>query len=82
MKIGDRVRLWVDDSGNQAQSPTPTSRAGREAILTGFLMWYAVAVAAALLAMFARNRADRVRAAGWDREIESWACDGGLENRR
>jgi hypothetical protein len=81
VKIGDRVQMWVDDSGNQTLPPTPMSRAAREAILLGFAMWYGVVIPAALLVTVARNRLNRVRYAEWDREIESFADDGGRDNR-
>jgi hypothetical protein len=82
VKIGDRVQMWVDCTSNQTRPPTPMSRAGREAILLGFAIWYGAVLAAASSVMFVRNRLDRAREAGWDREIESLANDGGLDKRR
>lgn len=82
VEIGDRVQIWVDDTGNLTRPPTPMSRAGNEAILLGYAMWYGATLAAASLVMFVQNRLDRVRDAEWDREIESLADNGGIDDRR
>ena len=58
------------------------SRAGNEAILLGYAMWYGATLAAASLVTFVRNRLHRVRDAEWDREMESLADNGGIDTRR
>ena len=38
---GDQVAIWVDDSGALTDEPTPTTRAGVDAVTAALFMWQA-----------------------------------------
>ena len=79
-KVGDQLRIWVNDAGETAPSPTPISQAGIDAVGAGAGMWCAVALALTALAAMIRCPLDRIRYAQWERELKSLA-DGGRANR-
>lgn len=82
VKVGDRQSVWVNDRGEIAGQPSPSSKAGVEAVSAAFALWLAVAQAAAVLVFLVRHWLDRSRYAEWDREInESRNNDAGRNHR-
>jgi len=79
-KVGDQLRIWVDDAGERAASPTPISQAGIDAVGAGAGIWFAVALVLTALAAMIRCPLNRIRCAQWERELKSLA-DGGRANR-
>ena len=79
-KIGDQLRIWVNDDGEIASSPTPISQAGIDAVGAGAGMWCAVALALTALTAMIRSPLNRLRYAQWERELKSLA-GGGRANR-
>lgn len=75
-KVGDQLRIWVNDAGERAPSPTPTSQAGIDAVGAGLGMWCAVALALTAVAAMIRSRLNRLRDAQWERELKSLAGGG------
>lgn len=74
-KAGDRLTIWVDSDGNYVGTPTPTSRAGADAVAAGLATWLgAVAATSALMASL-RSRLNRLRYAGWERDLRCLADD-------
>jgi hypothetical protein len=69
VKTGDPLRIWVDRDGNGVDAPTPTSRAGVEAVGVAYTAWQTVALAAAGLICWGRSRLERRRDAAWERDI-------------
>jgi len=76
-KVGDQLRIWVDDAGEIALSPTPISQAGIDAVGAGAGMWCAVALALTTLAAMIRSPLNRLRYAQWERELKSELIDRG-----
>jgi hypothetical protein len=77
VKAGDPQDVWVDDEGNQVAAPTPTSRAGVDAVSAGAAAWVSAVVGAAGLSAWIRARLMRRRYNSWDRELEMLVNDGG-----
>jgi hypothetical protein len=48
-KPGDHVAIWVDNNGAATDEPTPTTRAGVDAVTAALFMWAGVTAAAAIL---------------------------------
>jgi hypothetical protein len=79
-KVGDQLRIWVNDAGERAPSPTPISQAGIDGVGAGAGMWCAVALALTALAAMIRSPLNRLRYAQWERELKGLG-DGGRANR-
>lgn len=77
VKAGDSLTIWVDRDGNCVGPPTPTSRAGAEAVGVAVAMWLAAAAVTAALTASLRSQLNRLRNAEWDREFQTLANDGG-----
>jgi len=77
IKPGDPLDVWVDDEGNQVAAPTPTSRAGFDAVSAGVAMWVSAVLGAAGLLAWIRAGLMRRRYNSWDRELEMLVNDGG-----
>ncbi|MDG5481996.1 Rv1733c family protein [Mycolicibacterium gadium] len=75
-KPGDQVSIWVDDKGALTDAPTSTSRAGIDAVTAALFMWAGVTAAAAILSAGTRAAVDRIRAARWQRAIDTLLRDG------
>jgi hypothetical protein len=75
MKTGDPLKIWVDRDGNGVDAPTPTSRAGVEAVGVAYTAWQTVALAAAGLICWGRSRLERRRDAAWERDIRCLVDD-------
>jgi hypothetical protein len=83
VKTGDQLTIWVDRDGNRVDAPTPTSRAGVEAVGVAYAAWQTVALAAAGLICWGRARLDRRRDSAWERDIRCLVDDdGGRTNRK
>jgi hypothetical protein len=77
-KAGDQLDVWVDGSGKQVEAPTPTSRAGIDAIFAAAGAWLIVMASAAGFSVFVRSWLIRQRYTGWDREWQALVTgDGG-----
>ena len=70
-KAGDHVAIWVDDNGALTDGPTPTSRAGADAVTAALFMWAGVTAAAAILVAGIQAVCDRVRAIRWQRALDT-----------
>jgi len=68
---GDHVAIWVDDNGALTDDPTPTSRAGADAVTAALFMWAGVPAAAAILLAGTQAVCDRVRAIRWQRALDT-----------
>jgi hypothetical protein len=71
VKPGDHVAIWVDNNGALAEEPTPTTRAGVDAVTAALFVWAAVAAAAATLLAGTRAVCDRIRAMRWQHAIDT-----------
>lgn len=81
VKPGESVGVWVDRYGNQAAPPTPSWRAVADAAVAATGFWLATtAVAAGLFALFV-SWLNRLRYAGWERDITALADNGGGRTR-
>ena len=76
-KVGDRIKIWVDKYGNPVRSPTPTGRAGSDAVATALAILLSVGLWLTFLVTSARSRLDQARDAQWEREIRCLQEDGG-----
>jgi hypothetical protein len=81
-KTGDPLQIWVDGDGNHVDAPTPTSRAGWDAVGVAYAAWQAVLFTVAGLLWWGRARLDRRRISGWERDIRSLVYGGGSGNRK
>lgn len=81
-KVGQHIRIWIDENGNPADPPTPAWRALTVALATGLAIVLATALASAALATGIRARLDRARDVQWEREIRYFQEDGGRTNQR
>lgn len=68
---GDHVAIWVDNNGALTDEPTPTTRAGVDAVTAALFMWAGVTAAAAILLAGTRAVCDRVRAIRWQHAIDT-----------
>jgi hypothetical protein len=83
VKTGDPLSIWVDRDGDRVNAPTPTSRAGMEAIGIAYAAWQTVAFAVAGLIWWGRSCLDRRRDSGWEDDIRCLVDDdGGRTNRK
>lgn len=81
-KPGQHVRIWIDETGNPADPPTPTWQALSGAAGTVLAIALVVGAGAASLVAGSRLRLDRARDAQWDYEIRCFQDDGGRANQR
>ena len=70
-KPGDHVAIWVDNNGALTDEPTPTTRAGVDAVTATLVMWAGVTAAAAILLAGTRAVCDRIRATRWQHAIDT-----------
>jgi hypothetical protein len=82
VKTDDPLLIWVDGGGERVGAPTPTSRAGVDAVGVAYAAWQAVIFAVLGLVCWGRSRVDRRRISGWEREIRSLVYGGGSGNRK
>jgi hypothetical protein len=75
VKTGDPLTIWADRNGDRVAAPTPTSRAGVEAVGVAFVAWQTVAFALAGLIWWTRSSLDRLRDSAWERDIRCLVDD-------
>ena len=78
---GDQVAIWVDDSGALTDEPTPTTRAGVDAVTAALFMWAGVTAAAAILLAGTRAVGDRIRASRWQHAIDTLVGRDGAQTQ-
>jgi hypothetical protein len=76
VKVGDRVDIWVDGNGNEVDPPTPTSRAGFDAINVAAPIELVVVAASVALVAATRWWLDRIRNARWENDLKALAGGG------
>ena len=76
VKPGDRIQIWVDDSGNHVNSPAPLRPVLDALTVAASIILLAVTLLTSMLGLM-RWRLQRARDAQWDREIGSLADNGG-----
>jgi hypothetical protein len=70
-KPGDHAAIWVDNNGAATDEPTPTTRAGVDAVTAALFMWAGVTAAAAILLAATQAVCDRIRAIRWQHAIDT-----------
>ena len=80
-RVGDRLPIWLDESGNLTTRPVAGS-AVADAIGVGVVVWLAFGGAGTGLLALLRWWLDVGRFARWERELNSLADDGGGRTRR
>ena len=75
-KTGDRIEIWVDNTGAQVPPPTPTSRAAVEAVTGALVIWISVAAIAATVFTATRAISDRIRFTGWQHDLDTLVGNG------
>lgn len=70
-KPGDHLAIWIDNNGALTDEPTPTTRAGVDAVWAALFMWAGVTAAAAILLAGTRTVFDRIRAVRWQHAIDT-----------
>ncbi|MGY4650716.1 Rv1733c family protein [Mycobacterium sp. URHB0021] len=68
---GDHVAIWVDNNGALTDEPTPTTRAGVDAVTAALFTWAGVTAAAAILLAGTRAVGVRIRAIRWQHAIDT-----------
>ena len=68
---GDHVAIWVDHNGALTDEPTPTTRAGVDAVTAALFMWAGVTAAAVILLAGTRAVCARIRAIRWQHAIDT-----------
>jgi hypothetical protein len=74
---GDQLDVWVDASGDLVAAPTPTWRAGVDAMLAGAGTLFIAMVGVAGLSLLVRWWLTQRRHSSWDREWRALVSDGG-----
>jgi hypothetical protein len=81
-KVGQHVRIWIDDNGNPADPPTPPWRALAAGLGTVLALVLATGVAMGLSFNGIRSLLDHARDDQWEREIRCFQENGGRTNQR
>jgi hypothetical protein len=68
---GDHVEIWVDNNGAVADEPTPTTRAGVDAVTTALFIWAGLTTAAVILLAGVEALCNRFRAIRWQRALDT-----------
>ncbi|GLP76777.1 membrane protein [Mycobacterium antarcticum] len=76
VKAGDLVDVWVDEGGRQVSAPSPSGRAGEEALGAAVLVWLGVVGTMVGCVMLSRRRLNRTRYAAWDRDLRMLSGGG------
>ena len=74
------MTIWIDTEGNRTKEPLSDQNAATEAVVTAFGLWFATVGLAAAAWTILRIRLNRLRYAGWDRELDDLADNGGRTN--
>jgi len=70
MKAGDRIPIWVDDTGKRTTPPRTEADARAGGIGAGLMLWLMVAALTGWAVSLLRRLFDRLRYRGWDRDIQ------------
>ncbi|HTQ15831.1 hypothetical protein [Mycobacterium sp.] len=81
-KVGERIGVWIDKSGNTVVPPTPTWHAVGDAIGTVMVTMLIVSLGMTSLVAGVRSRLDRTRDAQWERALRCLHEDEGRRNQR
>lgn len=80
-KVGDRVDIWVDDTGEPVAEPATTAHAAVEAASVAVGILAGMAGTAVLLFLSVRAVCNRIRYAQWQRGLDSLVGHGGSSQR-
>lgn len=69
-KAGDKMEIWVDDSGLLSPPPPDPADPALAAVVMALSVWGGAAFAAAGFVTFVRRHLDRLRYASWQREFQ------------
>ncbi|MGA9493100.1 MAG: hypothetical protein WBV80_23020 [Mycobacterium sp.] len=82
LKAGAPLTIWVDDTGNRVNRPTPMAAADIEALTIAVAVWVIAALVAAMAVAATSVHVSLVRDAQWDRDIRLLVGDdSGRTNR-
>ncbi len=73
VSMGDRIEIWLNQNGDEVTAPTPTWRAGADAVIVGYTLLGGVVITAVSLLTFVFERLARVRDVQWDQAIDRLA---------
>jgi hypothetical protein len=73
VSVGGRIEIWVDQNGDEVAAPTPTWRAGADAVVVGYTLLGGVVITTVSLLTFVFERLARVRDVQWDQAIDRLA---------
>lgn len=77
LRKGDRLTIWVDESGARTIRPPSSTDAVVQAAGAAMLLWMAGLTPAMAAFLLLRDRLNRARARAWDSEFEGLSGDGG-----
>ncbi|ADU00972.1 Rv1733c family protein [Mycolicibacterium gilvum] len=77
---GDRLTIWVDDSGDLVRKGLTDGDAATQAVVGALGVWFAVTGLGVATWMLLRLRLDHLRSQNWDRELDDLADNGGRSN--
>jgi hypothetical protein len=75
-QAGDHVQIWVDDDGSPAEEPAATARAATEAATAAVALVIGAVGLTTILFSATRIMLDRIRATGWQRDIDNLVGHG------
>jgi hypothetical protein len=81
VESGAAMEIWVNSNGDHVGPPAPPSQAGVEAVGAGLAVGLTMLGMTVGVCTAVRRQIDRVRLAGWERELRSLADDGGHANK-
>jgi len=81
-KVGDHVRIWLDDKGSVTSPPVTAADLRIEMFGTVALLWLLIAALIGGAFALARNALDRSRNRGWDRGLMELVDNGGGSTTR
>jgi hypothetical protein len=82
VQTGDRMTIWLDESGKVVAAPLTEGDAGLNAALAAATVWITIVACAAAAALLVRRALDRSRDRDWDRALNLLAHnDDGWANR-
>jgi hypothetical protein len=82
VKVGEPLKLWLDNSGKVVAAPTTVEDARISAVSAAGMVWVTIVACSTAAALVIRRRLDRFRARAWERELRLMAHnDDGWANR-
>ena len=76
VKAGEVVDVWVDETGHRVAAPSPSGRAGEEALGAAVVVWLCFVGVVVGCVVFSRHRLNRTRYAAWDRDLKMLSGGG------